>query len=277
MIAAHGSKTPGWNAAVDDFVRDVAATPGIGDAFATVQAAYIEGSGPSLPDVVRLNLSSGCPEVVVIPLFLTVSTHVSEDVPGLLGLPVGQHVRRRLIAEGYSPHAPGLPVRLVSPGKLEDLLLKNVLRRTSLLSQDKRHEAIVLCAYGSAIHHEAWEALLHALRTRLMQAGYGHATHAYVGHVVGMSPAPTAQAIVDSSRTAGVRRVMVVPLLVSVAALQEQIIAGAVADAERRVRMPVLYEADAILPDGDLAAHLGFVALQALGIFPMIGERRTRA
>lgn len=277
VIVAHGSKTADWNAAVVDFARDVAASPGVGDTFATVQAAFIEGQGPRLPDVVRLNLSSGCPEVVVMPLFLTVSAHAGEDVPGLLGLPVPQHVHQRLVAEGNAPLSAGLPVRLVSPGKLEDLLLKNVLRRTSLQSHDRRHEAVVLCAYGSTIHHEAWEALLHGLRTRLMQAGFGHATHAYVGHVVGMSPGPAAQAIVDSARTAGVRRVMVVPLLISVAALQEQIIAGVVADAERRTRLPIIYAADAILPDGDLAAHFGFAALEALGVFPMIGDRRTQA
>lgn len=267
MIAAHGSRVVGWADTLRAFGRDVADSPGVRDAFAMVDVAFIENSTPRLPDAVRVALSSGCPEVVVVPLFLTVSTHAGEDVPGLLGLPVPEHVRRRLVAEGQRPLASGLPVRLVSLGEVVDVLFKNVMRRTSLASRHPEHEAVVLCAYGSTLHHDAWEELLHALRTRLMRAGFNYACHAWVGHVVGLSPEPTARAILDAGRMAGVRRVHVIPLLMAVSNLQRQTIAAAVRDATKRGRAQVLYAADAILPDGDLAARVAARALEALGIY----------
>ncbi|TNF29686.1 MAG: hypothetical protein EP329_15165 [Deltaproteobacteria bacterium] len=277
VIAAHGSKSEGWAAAVHAFTEDVAATPGVKDAFTAVEAAFIEHSTPRIPDAVRMALSTGCPEVLVVPLFLTVSTHVGEDLPGLLGLPVPEHVRRRLVAEGHRPLAPGLPVRIVPVGPLEDLLYNNIMRRTSLARRHPGHEAVVLCAYGSAIHHERWEELMHALRTRLMRGGFAWADHAWVGAIVGMSPQPLAQTILKAGQMAGVQRVHVVPLLMAVGNLQTLTIAAAVRDAEKRGRLQVLYEEDAILPDGDLAAQVGFRALEALGLFPSMGTGGAKA
>jgi len=268
VIAAHGSKSEGWAEAVRDFARDVADSPGVADAFAAVEAAFVEDAPPTLPDAVRLALSAGCPEVVVVPLFLGVSAHVSEDVPGLLGLPVPDHVRRRLIAEGQRPLGPGLPVRITTLGPLVEILTRNVLRRTSLAVRAMGREAVVLCAYGSALHHDAWEALMHELRTRLMRAGFGYACHTWVGHSA--PPSLVAEAIQDASRMASIQRVHVVPLLMAVSTLQTLAIAAAVNDVERRGRANVVYAADAILPDGDLAAHVGFRALEALGLFPSI-------
>ncbi|PKN57910.1 MAG: hypothetical protein CVU56_08365 [Deltaproteobacteria bacterium HGW-Deltaproteobacteria-14] len=277
VIAAHGSKSEGWAAAIHAFAAEVAETPGVRDAFAAVEAAFIESSAPRIPDAVRMALSSGCSEVVVVPLFLSVSAHVGEDLPGLLGLPVPEHVRRRLVAEGQQPLASGLAVRLIHVGALEDLLFRNILRRTSLARRYPAHEAVVLCAYGSALHHDAWEALMHTLRTRLMRWGFGYACHAWVGHVVGMSPEPTAQAVLEAGRMAGVQRVHVVPLLMAVGTLQTLTIAAAVGDAEKRGRLQVIYQSDAILPDGDLAARVGFRALEALGLFPSLGGSGAKA
>ena len=271
LIAAHGSKVQGWAHAVEAFAADVSASPGVSAGFSVVQAAYLEHCLPLIPEAVRTLLSSGCREVVVVPLFLSVARHAAEDVPGLLGLPVADHIRRRLLAEGKRPLAQGLPLRLVPLGDVQDLIFRNVVRRVSLQSTGPAHEAVVLCAYGSTIHHGQWEALMHALRTRLMRHGFGYAAHAYVGHIVGLSPQPTADAIQESAKMAGIRRVHVVPLLMSKSHLQTQTIAAAVRDSERRVRAKLLYSGDAILPDGDLAAHVGFTALRALGVFPSMG------
>lgn len=277
VIAAHGSKATGWSDAVEAFARDVHASVGVRDAFSSVQPAFLDHDTPSVPGAVRMSLSSGCSEVLVVPLFLTVSTHASEDLPGLLGLPVPEHVRQRLHAEGHRPLAPGLPVRIAPLGDVEEILIRNVLRRLSLHTKTARDEAVVLVGYGSTIHHEKWETLMHGLRTRLLTHGYGHATHAYVGQVAGHSPNATAQAILSAGRIAGVKRVHVVPLLMSVSGLQTQTIAVAVKDAAKRGRLQVIYPADAILPDGDLAAHVAMVALQRLGLFPQLRAEGVEA
>ncbi len=268
VIAAHGSKAEGWSDAVEEFAEHVRQTPGVAAAFSMVAPAYLEGPAPRIPDVVQVAIEAGCSEVLVVPLFLTVSTHVSEDLPGVLGLPVPPHVEQRLRTEGHEPLAPGLPVRLLDIGPLAELLVANVERRVALREADRKEEALVLVAYGSTLHHDKWEELMHAMQMRLLEHGYGYAGHAYVGHTVGTSPEPTSQAIHLAAHQAGIRRVHVVPLLVGVSNLQTTVIAAACMDAARsHPRTQVLYAADAILPDGDLAAHVAAVALGAVGIF----------
>jgi len=274
VIAAHGSKSAGWADAVHALVRDVRESPGVGDVFSTVSAGFLEESEPTLADAVGDALKAGASEAIVVPLFLTASMHQSEDVPAILGLSVPTHIRRRVVAEGHPVLPPGLPVRLVPLGEVAAILHRNAVRRTSLESRDPAREAIVLVAYGSTIYHDEWEQLMHDVRLRLLQDGWCGVAHAYCGHVVQLSPEPTFKAILHAAQQAGVRRVHVVPLLMAVSELQTGPIAVACQAALPKLakeQVQLRYAADAILPDGDLAARIAFVALQALGIVaPML-------
>jgi len=274
VIAAHGSKSPAWAEAVRDFARLVWESPGIADVFASVTTGYIENSSPGLAEAIDAALGQGVSEVLVVPLFLTASNHQAEDVPGILGLPgVPAHVRRRLAAEGVRILPHGLPVRLQPIGDLGEILHRNVVRRVALEVKDHAHEAIVLVAYGSALHHDQWERLMHDIRLRLLQDGFGGVAHAYCGHVVQLSPEPTFQAISAAAQQAGVRKVHVVPLLMARSDLQTGPIAIACQAGQVRLQklhVQLRYAADAILPDGDLAQRVAFRALEAVGITPPI-------
>jgi len=270
VIAAHGSKSAGWVQAVKDFVEIVASSPGVAEIYASVTAGYLENASPTLADAVELPLTLGASEVIVVPLFLTASTHQAEDVPGILGISgVAPHIRRRLVAEGVRVLPPNLPIRIQSLGEVSEILHKNVLRRLSLEVRDRSHEAVVLVGYGSTIHHDQWEALMHDIRVRLLRAGFGGISHSYCGHVVQLSPEPTYKAIVEASLQAGVRRVHVVPLLMAVSELQTGPIATACVAAHPKLQkqhVQLRYAVDAILPDGDLAARVAFCALAACGV-----------
>ena len=280
VVAAHGSKIPAWIRAVDTLVKDVAQTPGVRDVFGIVCAGYLEDGQPTLADAVDAALRSGAPEIIVVPLFLTASTHLSEDVPGLLGLPnVLPHVRRRLVAEGQRVLPHGLPIRLAPLGDVAEVLYRNAVRRCALEVKDKAHEAIVIVGYGSTIHFEQWEALMHDIRLRLLQDGWGGVAHAYCGHVVQLSPEPTEKAILHAAQQAGIRRVHVIPLLLGISELQTGPIAVGCRNAAPRLlrtHVQLRYAADAVLPDGDLAARIGYVGMDALGVTPpvMLGALR---
>lgn len=275
VIAAHGSRSPDWAEAIAELTRHVAESPGVATVFSSVTAGFLEDSKPPLPDAVEAALSAGAPEVIVVPLFLTASAHQREDVPGLLGLEVPNHIRRRLVAEGHRVLPHGLPIRLAPLGEVGAILHRNVVRRVSLEVRDPSREAIVLVAYGSTIYHDEWEALMHDIRRRLLQDGYAGVAHAYVGHVAQLSPEPTYKAILHASQQAGVRRVHVVPLLMAVSELQTGPIAVACQAAFPKLakaQVQLRYGNDAILPDGDLAARIAFVALEAVGVVaPMLG------
>lgn len=276
VIAAHGSRSVGWADAVQELVRHVAESPGVRELFSTVTAGYLEESLPALADAVEATLRAGASEAIVVPLFLTASMHQTEDVPAILGLPVPVHITRRLVAEGHRVLPPGLPVRLVSLGEVAGILHKNAVRRMALEVRDPSREAVVLVAYGSSIFFDEWEKLMHDVRLRLLQDGYGGVAHAYVGHVAQLSPEPTFKAILHASQQAGVKRVHVIPLLMAVSELQTGPIAVACQAAQPKLakaHILLRYTTDAILPDGDLAARIAFVALEALGVVaPMLGN-----
>jgi sirohydrochlorin ferrochelatase len=280
VVVGHGSADPRWVATFRAFVADVAATPGVRDVFASVTAAFLEEALPGLADAVDSQLALGVSEVIVVPVFLTVSTHLGEDVPGILGLPgTPPHIARRLAGEGIRTLPEGLPVRLAPLGDVRHLLHLNISRRLALQSRDRAHEAVVLVAYGSTIHHEQWEDMLHALRAALLTDGWSSTHHAYCGHIVQLSPEPTADAICAVAHHAGVRAVHVVPLLFAPSGLQTGPIARGVALAAERLerqRVAIHYAADAILPDGDLAARAGHAALRACGVTPPFIARGLR-
>lgn len=287
VIAAHGSQAPGWARSVQEFVRDVAESPGVSDVFAVVGAGYLEATTPSIADACEAYLRAGASSIVVAPLFLTASSHQAEDVPAVLGLPGPPHVRRRLTAEGVRCLPPGLPIQLAPIGDIGELLFRNVCRRVALHAPtiesrgERTKSAVVLVAYGSAIHHEQWESLMHDVRLRLLGAGFGGVAHAYVGHVVQMSHAPTAAAILGASEQAGVERVFVIPLLLAGSDLQKGPIANACRETAERLHrdgVALYYAEDAVLPDGDLAARVGMRALQVLGIMAPAGlGKRSKA
>ena len=272
LIAAHGSRARGWAERVREFARHVEESAGTSALFSVTEAAFLESSTPSVPDAVRSLLERGCSKVLVAPLLLTMSTHLKEDLPGLLGLAVPEHVRRRLRGEGQQPLASGLPVTLLSLGPLEEILAANVARRLALRCDADASEGIVLCAYGSTLHHARWKTLLDKTSKLLRARGFGAVDHAFVGHVVSKSPEPTVAAIARVGRRHGVRRVHVVPLLLGVTKLQTEVIATACAIASRELEGgKVAFEPDAILPDGDLAARVASAALRELGVFGMGG------
>jgi sirohydrochlorin ferrochelatase len=277
LVSAHGSPSPGWEDAVREFAAHVGEYPGLADTLhGAPEVAFLDGAKPAIPDAVRALLFGGASRVLVAPLFLTASTHASEDLPGLLAQPVPDHVTRRLIGEGQRPLDPaqGRRVTILDLGAIDALLAANVRRRLALRSVDPSREAVVLCAYGSPIHHERWEDLLARVRRRLMLSGFSYAAHAYVGHVVGLSPAPTSEAIARAGRMAGVRRVHVVPLLLGRGELQTKVIAKGCAEAEPADRaFRIDYVPDAVLPDGDLAAHVAVTALRELGVYPAFSGR----
>jgi len=276
IIAAHGSKASGWADAIMELVAHVAESPGVRELYSTVTAGFIEESQPPLADAVEASLKAGAAEAIVVPLFLTASAHQTEDVPGILGLGGPPHIRRRLVAEGHRVLPPGLPIRLVPLGDVPPILHRNVVRRMALEVQHPSREAVVLVGYGSTIFHEEWEKLMHDVRLRLLHDGYAGVAHAYCGHVAQLSPEPTYRAILHASQQAGVKRVHVMPLLMAVSELQTGPIAVACQAALPKLakaHIQLRYTADAILPDGDLAARIAFLALEALGVVaPMLGN-----
>ena len=267
VIVAHGSRQMGWSDEVDRFTEQLKQEPGIAETYGWVQSAFLEHSRPDLGSVVSLALSAGCPDIVVAPLFLTASNHVSQDLPVLLGLKELPHVRQQLEAEGLRTLPPGLPIRMLALDDWGNTLKTNVLQRCGAQGVSAKTTGVVLCGHGSSIHHERWEATMSGLTRALTERGFGRVAHAYVGHCVGRSPQPTVEAIESVATVPEIELVLVVSLLMVRASSHTQVVLEACAQTAGRVPATVRYTHDAVLPDLAFGQHIAQRALALQGVY----------
>lgn len=96
IVFAHGSSVESANESVRVVARDLSAATG-----EVVEAAFLEGGKPALPDAVTDCVLKGASEVVVLPYFLTLGLHLQRDLPRLTDAIQAQH--------------PGLSIRVAAP------------------------------------------------------------------------------------------------------------------------------------------------------------------
>ena len=52
--------------------------------FSSVRCAYLEISGPSIPDAIEEAISEGAREVRILPYFVLSGRHIREHIPGIV-------------------------------------------------------------------------------------------------------------------------------------------------------------------------------------------------
>jgi len=237
LLVAHGSRSRSWVQAVHGLVAQMADVAADGGTFGTVGGAFLENAEPSIPAALSdLDADADDVEALVLPLFLTRSGHLREDVP-----------------EEVAGRARILPP--LDPSRwLTDNLMRRLQRQTDAAPS---RSGVVLVAYGSGPFRNQWDAMLQRTCQVLKDRGVADAAFAYVGHLVGMSPEPTAQALrIVAQRTPGLERLHVLPVLFGIGMLQTGPITEAVASAREGLGLEICYSTDAILPDPELARAL---------------------
>lgn len=165
LAVAHGSADPRAAAANQALLRRVAKRlPGV-----LIRLAYLDHVGPSVPDALTELAGAGVPELVVLPLLLTVGYHSRTDIAALLRdppLPVhygrvlgpdpllGVALADRLAETGVAPDA---PVVLVAAGSSDPDAARDVEAMAAELAD--RRGGWVRPAYASAITPTVPEAL----------------------------------------------------------------------------------------------------------------------
>lgn len=110
LLFAHGSAVPSANEAVARLAGQLSARARL-----SARAAFLEKAQPDLSAAFAQLASAGVNRVIIIPYFLTMGTHISQDLPAL--------VRRE--QERY----PGLRVEIAAPMEGHPLLLDVLLDR----------------------------------------------------------------------------------------------------------------------------------------------------
>jgi len=251
LLVNHGSRSEAWRQTLLDLEAGVREDVLGGGTVEGIKTAFMEYNEPSIATRLKEYDAEGFTDIVIIPIFLTVSPHSFDDIPTIIGQKEDPASMEMLKIEKIERYAPKARTHIAPLLDFTDILQKNVLRRVEALSRDAGNEGLVLIGYGDESYEKEWGELFDEV------AGYvkrekGITEHAYgwCGHIARYDPGETTDAInrvLEKKRTA-----VVIPVLVAFdETFQVKIIGGGVSnvrDPEKRV----VYKPDAILPDKNI-------------------------
>jgi sirohydrochlorin ferrochelatase len=247
LIMSHGSRSDRWNRAVMDFCADLRQLQEMETVFDRVESCFLEHAQPSIRDVMERLCAEEKREVVALPLFLSVGQHVENDIPELF-----ETIAKRMgsSSNGTLYRLHDSRVLFLNPLSPSMLLTENAERRFLRCQKGMGTTCLALVFYGSKKFGERWDELARRVAEELTIRLRGVAIEfAYGGDAVDFSPDPLAQLLARLAREK--EQIVVLPELVAVGVLQNQVIPEAIRRAN--VSEKVIYHRDAILPDVALA------------------------
>lgn len=251
LLVSHGSRSATWRQALTELDARVRGPILEGGRVKGVKSAFMEYTEPSIATRMKEFDKEGFSDVVVVPVFLTVSPHPFDDIPTIMGQKDDPQSLETIKVEGIERYTPRARPHMTPLLDFTDILQKNILRRARALSTEPAKEGLVLIAYGDTTYEKEWAALLAGVGAHVkQQTGIGSHSHAWCGHIVHYDPSKTADAI---RRVLAEReRALVIPVLVAHdERFQVKLIGDGIASLGKDSSR-VVYRPDSILPDDDL-------------------------
>lgn len=222
-----------------------------GHAVQSVKTAFMEYTEPSIATRMKEFDHEGFTDVIIVPVFLTVSPHTFDDIPTIVGLKEDPHSMQQLKIENIQRYSPKAKPHITPPLDFTDILQKNLLRRVTALSHNPADEGLVLIGYGDETYDKEWVELFNKaagyVREHTGITGY---SYGWCGHIANYKPEETTAAINSVLKTSGTA--LVIPVLVAHdEQFQIKIIGDGIAkvpDSKKRVQ----YRPDSILPDPNI-------------------------
>jgi len=251
LLVNHGSHSATWRQALLDLetrVRDAILAEGI---VQEIKTAFMEYTEPSIATRMKEFDQAGFTDVIIVPIFLTISPHSFDDIPTILGKKDDPQIIASLQEEKIERYAAQAKTHIAPLLDFSNTLPTNVLRRSQALSQQPEKESLVLIGYGDETYDKEWGELFNVVAEHVKQ-NIGISQHGYgwCGHIAHYNPAETTKAIQSALEKKEVA--LVVPVLVAYDEMfQGNIIRRGIEGVENfdaRVR----YTPDAILPDSDI-------------------------
>lgn len=262
LLVNHGSHSEIWREMLMDLEDALRDDLFKNEKISELKTAHMEYTEPSIASQLKWYDQNNYDEVIVVPIFLTVSSHYSHDIPVICGVSSDPKIEETLAGEKIEIYHPKARVRITPPLDYATILKKNVARRVADLSKEGKNEAVLLVAYGDAEYNQQWEEMVSEIGKYLkIKSGHESIAYAWCGHLVGYSPQPTIDGISKLFELED--EVIVVPLLVANDPyFQNDIIQVAVDQVENSSH--VLYKQDAILPDENIEKWVVEIANQTI-------------
>lgn len=261
LLVNHGSRSATWRQALltlEDNVKD--SLVGYG-AIKGTKTAFMEYNEPSIATRLKEFDAEGYTDLIIVPVFLTVSSHSFDDIPTIIGKKEDPQSLETLKIEKIERYTPRAATHMTPLLDFSGMLKENILRRALQLSKEPTKEGLVMIAYGDATYMKEWSALLHDVGLYVKQNSAIDAhSFGWCGHVAHYNP---------DSTTVAIRRVfakkekaLVIPVLVAHDEMfQVKIIGDGIARTGTR-QHDVAYIADSILPDRNIEQWVIRIARQ---------------
>ncbi|MDW7692920.1 CbiX/SirB N-terminal domain-containing protein [Flammeovirgaceae bacterium SG7u.111] len=250
LLVNHGSHSEGWRKMLKDIELDVKDDIMKSGDVADVRTAFMEYTEPSIATQMKAFDAEEYDRVIVVPIFLTISSHTSNDIPNIVGLANDPKVKASLKEEKIETYSSKARVTVTPLLDFPTVLKKNITRRAKALSNGSGDEGVALIAYGDAEFNQQWEEMVEDIGRYLKaQTGIGSISYGWCGHLVRYSSEPTKKAVEQILELE--ERAIVIPVLVANDEhFQGEIIQNGVDMIEDQKR--VVYKQDAILPDENI-------------------------
>jgi len=248
LLVNHGSRSETWRKALLDLeyrVRDRILSDG---QIKGIKTAHMEYTEPSIATRLKEFDAEGFTDIIIVPIFLTVSPHTFDDIPTIIGQKEDPQSKELLKVENIERYTPKAKTYITPNLDFRDILKKNVLRRVKNLSKNPQNEGLVLIGYGDETYEKEWIDLFNNVADYVKkETGITDHTYGWCGHIVRYNPEKTTEAINNILKTK--QTAVVIPVLVAHDEnFQIKIIGGGI-EKVKDYKQKVLYKPDAILPD----------------------------
>ncbi|HAW53243.1 MAG TPA: cobalamin biosynthesis protein CbiX [Flavobacteriales bacterium] len=248
LIVNHGSRSEVWRNALLDLERSIKDSMLGNEFIEESKTAFMEYTEPSIATRLKEFDAEGFTDVILIPVFLSVSTHSFDDIPTIIGRKEDPTSLETLKLENIERYSPKARVHITPLLDFTEIIEQNILRRVRDLSVNPAGEGLTLIAYGDNTYLHEWKSLLHQVGEFVAKnTGIERHSHGWCGHLAHYSPDSTSAAInrvLNHKETA-----IVIPVLVAHDEMfQIKIIGDGIAkipNSDKRI----VYKPDAILPD----------------------------
>lgn len=248
LLVNHGSRSETWRntlVKLEENVKDrILASGDIKGS----KTAFMEYNEPSIATRLKEFDAEGYTDIIIVPLFLTVSPHTFDDIPTIIGKKEDPQSKEMMKLEKIERYTPKAKTHITPLLDFTEIMKENVLRRVKNLSSDPQNEGLVLIGYGDETYDNEWVKLFTEIAEYVKSVvGIDKHSHGWCGHIVRYSLDSTTTAInrvLDTKEKA-----VVIPVLVAHDEnFQIRIIGGGIQKVPNHEKR-VIYKPDAILPD----------------------------
>lgn len=248
LLVNHGSRSQTWRNALLQLEKNVTDSILKNGDIQGIKTAHMEYTEPSIATRLKEFDKEEFTDIIIIPIFLTVSPHSFEDIPTIVGQKEDPQSLEMLKIEKIERYTPKAKTHITPLLDFTDILQKNVLRRTEGLSQNPENEGLVLIGYGDETYDKEWGILFNNVAGYVKEKiGISNHSYGWCGHIVHYNSDETTKAI--NAVLKDKEKAIVIPVLVAHDEnFQIKIIGGGIEKVEN-YKEKVMYKPDAILPD----------------------------